>query len=78
MIINLLVIVKTFANTPGVSHPDPGGISTREALGIIQDLEAPVVGAYIVELNPKRDINGITAMAAAKFLKKIVGKMIIP
>jgi len=66
------------AFAPGVSHAEPGGFSTREVLGIIQDLEAPVVGADIVELNPGRDINGITAAAAAKFLKEIVGKMIIP
>jgi agmatinase len=64
------------AFAPGVSHHEPGGLSTREVLGIIQDLEAPVVGADIVELNPGRDINGITAMAAAKFLKEIVEKMI--
>jgi arginase len=66
------------AFAPGVSHAEPGGFSTREVLGIIQDLEAPVVGADIVELNPGRDINGITAAAAAKFLKEIVEKMIIP
>ena len=36
----------------------------------------PIVGADIVELNPKRDITGISAMAAAKFLKEIAGKMI--
>jgi arginase family enzyme len=65
------------AFAPGISHPEPGGLSTREVLGIIQDLGAPVVGADIVELNPIRDINGITAMAAAKFLKEIVEKMVI-
>jgi arginase family enzyme len=65
------------AFAPGVSHAEPGGLSTREVLGIIRDLEAPVVGADIVELNPIRDINGITAMAAAKFLKEIVEKMMI-
>jgi agmatinase len=66
------------AFAPGVSHIEPGGLSTREALGIIRDLETPVVGADIVELNPKRDLNGITAVAAAKFLKEIVEKMITP
>jgi arginase len=64
------------AFAPGVSHPEPGGLSTREVLKIIQDLDAPVVGADIVELNPNRDLNGLTAMAAAKFLKEIVEKMI--
>jgi arginase family enzyme len=65
------------AFAPGVAHAAPGGLSTREVLEIIQDLEAPVVGADIVELNPIRDINGITAMAAAKFLKEIVEKMLM-
>ena len=66
------------AFAPGVSHLEPGGLSTREVLKILQDLEAPVVGADIVELNPGRDINGITAMAAAKFLKELIEKMIAP
>ena len=65
------------AFAPGVSHPEPGGLSTREVLKIIQDLDAPLVGADIVELNPNRDLNGLTAMAAAKFLKEIVEKMLI-
>ena len=75
--ISLDIDVLDPAFAPGISHPEPGGLSTREVLGIIQDLEAPVVGADIVELNPTRDINGITAMAAAKFLKEIVEKMLI-
>lgn len=65
------------AFAPGVAHAAPGGLSTREVLEIIQDLEAPVVGADIVELNPIRDINGITAAAAAKLLKEIVEKMLM-
>jgi len=75
--ISLDIDVLDPAFAAGVSHPEPGGFSTREVLGIIRDLEAPVVGADIVELNPLRDINGITAMAAAKFLKEIVEKMLI-
>lgn len=64
------------AFAPGVSHIEPGGLSTREVLGIIRNLEAPVIGADIVEMNPLRDINSITAMAAAKFLKEIIEKML--
>lgn len=74
--LDLDVLDPAFA--PGVSHAEPGGLSTREVLGIIQELKVPVVGADIVELNPIRDINDITAMAAAKFLKEITGKMITP
>lgn len=61
---------------PGVSHYEPGGLSPREVLQLIQSLRDPIVGADIVEFNPKRDPSGITAMVASKFLKEIVGKMI--
>jgi agmatinase len=61
---------------PGVSHHEPGGLSTRDVLQIIQGIRSPIVGADIVEFNPKRDPSGITAMAAAKFLKEIAACMI--
>ncbi len=61
---------------PGVSHPEAGGFSTREVLRVIQALEAPVVGADIVEFNPRRDPLRITAAAGAKILKEILAKML--
>ena len=61
---------------PGVAHPEPGGLTTREVISIIQDLPSPLVGADIVELNPNRDFNGLTAMVAAKLLKEILANMI--
>jgi agmatinase len=64
------------AYAPGVSHHEPGGLSTRDVLTLIQRLRAPLVGADIVELNPQRDPLGITAMAAAKFLKEIAARML--
>jgi len=64
------------AFAPGVSHHEPGGLSTREVIQIIQKLKGPIVGADIVEVNPRQDPLGITAMAAAKFLKEIAGKML--
>ncbi len=64
------------AFAPGVSHHEPGGFSTREVLNIIQNLDGPIVGADIVEYNPKRDINGVTAMVAAKFVKEIATIML--
>jgi arginase len=65
------------AFAPGVSHWEPGGLSTREAIGYLQGLPAPIVGADIVELNPVRDISGLTATVAAKLLKELLGKMIL-
>ncbi|MCP4687999.1 MAG: agmatinase [Desulfobacterales bacterium] len=64
------------AFAPGVSHHEPGGFTTREVLGVIQGLKAPLVGADIVEFNPERDPVGVTAMLAAKLLKEIVAKML--
>jgi len=64
------------AFVPGVSHYEPGGLTPREGLELILNIDVPIVGADIVELNPKRDHNGMTAMVAAKFLKEMVGKMI--
>ena len=60
----------------GVSHHEPGGLTTREVVTLIQNLQSPIVGADIVELNPSRDAQGITAMAAAKLLKEIAGAML--
>ena len=64
------------AFAPGVSHHEPGGLSTRDVLKLIQDIDAPIIGADIVEFNPKRDLFDMTAMVAAKFVKEIAGKMI--
>jgi len=65
------------AFAPGVSHHEPGGLSTREAIAMIHRIEAPaIVGADIVEYNPTRDLNGVTAMAAGKLFKEIAGKML--
>jgi arginase len=67
------------AFAPGVSHHEPGGLTTRNILEIIQKidtLDLKVVGADVVELNPKNDINSMTAIVAAKCLKEILVAMI--
>jgi arginase len=64
------------AFAPGVSHPEPGGLSTREALAVIQTIDAPIVGADIVEFNPARDPSGLTAMVCAKLVKEIAARML--
>jgi arginase len=64
------------AFAPGVSHHEPGGLSTRQVLQIIQGISVPILGADIVELNPTRDVAGITAAAAAKFVKEIAAHML--
>lgn len=72
--LDLDVLDPAFA--PGLSHYEPGGMSPRDVIGIIHQIEVPIVGADIVEYNPTRDINGITAMVAARFMKEIIGKIL--
>jgi len=74
--ISLDIDVLDPAFAPGVSHHEPGGLATRNVLEIIQNLKAPVVGADIVEFNPRRDPTGITAMVAAKLTKEISARML--
>jgi len=65
------------AFAPGVSHHEPGGLSTRDLLEIVQNFNGKLVGADIVEYNPKQDLNGVTGMAAAKLLKEIIARIMI-
>jgi len=64
------------AFAPGVSHPEPGGLSVRELIDVVRDLAGPIVGADIVELNPHRDAAGLTAIVAAKLVKEVAARMI--
>ncbi|TQV75395.1 agmatinase [Aliikangiella marina] len=65
------------AFAPGVSHFEPGGMNVRDIITIIQSINVPIIGADIVEFNPTRDINGMTAMVAAKILKELAGAMLL-
>ena len=64
------------AFAPGVSHREPGGMSTRQALDLIQRLRGKVVGADIVEFNPRMDPLHITGTVCAKLLKEIAARML--
>ena len=59
------------AFAPGVSHHEPGGLSVRDILAVLHRVRAPIVGADVVEYNPSRDVNGMTAVVAAKLVKEI-------
>ena len=58
---------------PGVSHPEPGGLTVRDILELLGAVRVPVVGADVVEYNPANDIRDLTARVAAKFVKELVG-----
>ncbi len=64
------------AFAPGVSHHEPGGLTAREVIGLIQSIDVEIIGADIVEYNPKRDCNNMTSFLAAKMMKEIISKMI--
>ncbi len=70
--------VLDLAFAPGISHWEPGGLSTREAIRYLHTLPGPIVGADLVEFNPVRDASGLTATVAAKILKEILGMMLRP
>lgn len=63
------------AYAPGISHHEPGGWSTRQLLDALAAVSAagvPVVGADLVEINPTRDINEMTAMVGAKLIRELL------
>jgi arginase len=64
------------AFAPGISHREPGGMSVREAIAHLHAITGDIVGADIVEYNPKQDVSQLTAMVCGKILKEILGKMI--
>ena len=63
------------AFAPGVSHREPGGLTPREVIAALQRLQVPIVGADIVEYNPTRDVDGVTATLCGKLAKEIAGVM---
>lgn len=64
------------AFAPGVSHPEPGGLSTREVLSVLAKLQVTPVGADVVELNPEKDINLMTANVAARLVKELTAMLV--
>jgi len=59
------------AFAPGVSHHEPGGLSVRELISVLHRVEGPIIGADVVEYNPSRDVNAMTATVAAKLVKEL-------
>jgi len=71
--LDLDVLDPAFA--PGISHPEPGGLTVRDVIAVLQRLEATVVGADVVELNPRRDDSPRTGLVAAKLVKELVDRL---
>ncbi|MFC1515477.1 agmatinase [Thermodesulfobacteriota bacterium] len=65
------------AFAPGVSHREPGGFTTRQVIDTLHRIKGTIVGADIVEYNPRNDASGVTATVGAKLLKEIAGQLIL-
>jgi agmatinase len=72
--IDMDVLDPAFA--PGVSHHEPGGLSTRDVIRLIHNVPVRPVGADLVELNPSRDGSGMSSMVAAKLVKELAAAML--
>ncbi len=59
------------SEAPGVSHPEPGGLTLREVLAVLDRQSARIVGADIVEYNPRFDHHERTAILAAKLVREV-------
>jgi agmatinase len=64
------------AHAPGVSHREPGGLTVRDVITLIQDTGGTLVGADVVEFNPSQDVGGLTAHVAAKLVKELAARML--
>ena len=62
------------AFAPGVSHAEPGGLTVREVLAVLDRVKGPIVGADVVEFNPRFDVNSVTAILAAKLVREIASR----
>ncbi|HIH17360.1 MAG TPA: arginase family protein [Nanoarchaeota archaeon] len=62
------------AHAPAVAYPEPGGLSSRELLYFLQRLALlkNFTVADIVEIIPKKDVNGITTKLGAKILSELL------
>jgi agmatinase len=65
------------AYAPGLTYPEPGGISTRSLLDFIHGLKELEIGAFdVVELCPPYDNrSSITAIGAVKIILETLGVM---
>jgi agmatinase len=70
--LDLDVLDPAFA--PGVSCPEPGGLTSRELLNLLACLKgARIVGFDVVELSPPYDYSGTTSVLAAKTVVTLSG-----
>ena len=66
-------------HAPGVSVPEPGGLSYREARMLMERAHETkkIISLEFVEVNPALDIRGQTANLCVDLIQSAVGRMII-
>lgn len=62
---------------PGVGAPVPGGLSFQQVSALIQGVarKGRIAGVSLVELDPSRDVNNITALTASRLLLNLIGTL---
>lgn len=60
---------------PGVSNPEPLGLTPHQVLTVLGELLSSnrLVGMDVVEVNPLRDVNNITSILAARIIIEVIG-----
>ena len=63
---------------PAVNAPSPGGLQYHHVTGLIHGIarKAKIVGFDMVELAPDKDINGLSALTAARFVWNVIGSAV--
>ncbi|MEO8029615.1 MAG: agmatinase [Gemmatimonadota bacterium] len=74
--VSLDVDVLDPAFAPGVSNREAGGLSTRELIDALRRISGPVIGADLVEFNPRTDVAGLTAVVTGKLFKEMIGLLL--
>jgi agmatinase len=85
MYISIDIDVLDASAAPGTGVPEPGGMSTRYLIDIIQHLgdfiakeqNMDLVALDLVEVAPDWDIGNVTALAAVKILFETLGAYFI-
>ena len=65
------------AFAPGVSHREPGGLSSREVINLIHRAGPHLIGGDVVEYNPRCDLDHVTAMVTARLVREMAGAMLL-
>jgi arginase len=49
-------------------------LSSREIINLVQSIKVPLIGANLVEFNPLKDIDDMSAVLSAKLVNELAGK----